>query len=143
MARTTYAPRGALKAKADPMAAADPKADRPRCTAQSRTSGKRCAQPPIPGGTVCRYHGGGAPQVQMAALKRLEAYQDRAIDRLFQLIEQTDFPSTAMAGVKDVLDRTVGKAAEKLDVNVTGEIALVPERLAAARKRLAAKSENP
>jgi hypothetical protein len=137
MAKTTYAPRGALKAKADPIKATDPV--KARCTAHNR-QGRQCGKSPIAGGTVCRMHGGAAPQVKLAALERLKQYQDRAIDRLFNLIEQTDFPSTAMAGVKDVLDRTLGKAAEKVDVNVTGEIALVPARLAAARKRLA---QNP
>lgn len=141
MARTTYAPRGALKAKPDPMAATDPKAaSKRRCTAHSRTSGKQCGQPPIPGGTVCRFHGGAAPQVKLKAAERLVAYQDKAVDRLFELAEQTQFPSTAFAAVRDVLDRTMGKAAEKLDVSVTGEIALVPSRLALARKRLAGDS---
>jgi hypothetical protein len=140
MPRPQYAPRGALKAKHkgdDPMAPVDPKAARPRCTAKSKTSGRQCAQPPIPGGTVCRYHGGAAPQVQLKAAERLAAYQDKAIDRLFTLAEQTDFPSTALGAVKDVLDRTMGKPKESIDMNVTGEIALVPERLQAARKRLA------
>lgn len=136
MARTTYAPRGALKAKADPMSQPDLKS---RCTATSKAKGTRCGRAPIPGGTVCRYHGGAAPQVRMAALARLTAYQDRAIDRLFGLVEQEDYPSTAMSAVNSVLDRTMGRAKESLDMHVTGEVALVPERLAAARKRLAQK----
>lgn len=135
MARTTYAPRGALKAKpGDPMSEPDLKN---RCTATSKAKGVRCGRAPIPGGTVCRYHGGAAPQVRLKAAERLVAYQDRAIDRLFELAEQTTFPSTAFAAVRDVLDRTMGRAKEQLDVNVTGELRLVPERLAAARKRLA------
>lgn len=139
MARQTYAPRGKMKATAepDPKADPDPKAERRRCTARSKTSGKQCAQPPIPGGTVCRYHGGAAPQVKLKALERLQAYQDKAIDRLFQLAEQTQFPSTALAAVKDVLDRTEGRATEKVEMNVSGELTMVPARLAAARKRLA------
>ncbi|MCC6650636.1 MAG: hypothetical protein IT348_05765 [Candidatus Eisenbacteria bacterium] len=140
MARQTYAPRGAIKSKPDPKAPTDPKADdRPRCTAHSRTSGQRCAQPPIRGGTVCRFHGGSAPQVKQKAAERLMAYQDKAISRLFELAEQTQFPSTALAAVKDVLDRTEGKATERIDMNVTGELSTVPARLAAARKRLAQK----
>jgi len=134
MSRQTYAPRGALKAKADPKGDENPKAARRRCTAHSRTSGQQCGQPPIPGGTVCRYHGGAAPQVKLKALQRLEAYQDKAIDRLFELAEQTSFPSTAIAAVKDVLDRTMGKAQEKVDLNVRGDAELVA-RLVAARQR--------
>lgn len=133
MARQTYAPRGALKAKADRMSAPDPMSG-PRCKATSKQTGKQCGRTPIPGGTVCRYHGGAAPQVKLKALQRLEAYQDKAIDRLFELAEQTSFPSTAIAAVKDVLDRTMGKAQEKVDLNVTGDAELVA-RLVAARQR--------
>lgn len=40
------------------------------CTAQSR-KGARCRRSAIEGGTVCRYHGGKAPQVQAAAATRV------------------------------------------------------------------------
>lgn len=43
-----------------------------KCTARSKHSGKRCNKFAILGGVVCRYHGGGAPQVKAAALRRLE-----------------------------------------------------------------------
>jgi hypothetical protein len=84
---------------------------------------------------VCRYHGGAAPQVKAKALQRLEAYQDQAIDRLFELAEQRDFPSTAIAAVKDVLDRTMGRAQEKVDLTVKGDAELIA-RLTAARRRI-------
>lgn len=122
-----HAPRGRLKARPDPIGRAHPvrrappREDRPRCTAHGRTTKKPCGRSPIPGGTVCRYHGGAAPQVRQAALARLEAYQDRAIDRLFGLIEQKEFPSTAMQGVKDVLDRTMGRAHERVEIGRPGE----------------------
>lgn len=110
-----HAPRGPIKARTDPMDGADPM--KPRCTATNR-QGKRCGKAPIVGGTVCRMHGGAAPQVKLKAQERLAAYQDKAIDRLFSLVEQTAFPSTAFAAVRDVLDRTMGKPAEQ--VQVTG-----------------------
>lgn len=141
MPRPQYAPRGALKAKHKPDEDRGDRKSLPdpmsRCTATSKAKGTRCGRTAIPGGTVCRYHGGAAPQVRLKAAERLAAYQDKAIDRLFTLAEQTDFPSTALGAVKDVLDRTMGKPKESIDMNVTGEIALVPERLQAARKRLA------
>jgi len=34
-------------------------------------AGNRCGLRPIPGGTVCKWHGGGAPQVKAAAAQRL------------------------------------------------------------------------
>jgi hypothetical protein len=76
-------------------------------------------------------------EVKLSALERLAAYQDRAIDRLFTLVEQTDYPSTAMTAVRDVLDRTMGKPVEKVDMTVSGEVSVVTARLQAARLRLA------
>jgi hypothetical protein len=72
-------------------------------------------------------HGGAAPQVKQKAQERLAAYQDRAIDRLFQLVEQTSFPSTAFAAVRDVLDRTMGKPAESVAVAHSGGIKIIHE----------------
>lgn len=42
-----------------------------RCTATSKTRGEQCRREAIEGGTVCIYHGGKAPQVQGAAVRRL------------------------------------------------------------------------
>ena len=41
------------------------------CRSHRSASGEPCGNHPIPGGTVCRYHGGRAPQVQAAAARRL------------------------------------------------------------------------
>lgn len=131
-----HAPRGPIKARTDHMDGAD-HMDAPRCTAKAKGSGVRCKRRPIVGGTVCVKHGGGAPQVKLKAQERLAAYQDKAIDRLFTLVEQTSFPSTAFAAVRDVLDRTLGKPTERVEMNVSGAVAIVETRLEAARKRLA------
>jgi hypothetical protein len=101
--------------------------DAPRCTATAKGSGNRCKRRPIPGGNVCVKHGGGAPQVQLKARQRLEAYQDRAIDRLFQLAEQTAFPSTALTAVRDVLDRTMGKPIETVNGDVAVDVRIFHE----------------
>jgi hypothetical protein len=99
----------------------------PRCTAKSKQSGQRCKRPPIIGGTVCRMHGGAAPQVKQAALERLLAFQHPAIDRLMQLVNQTEYPSTSYQAVRDVLDRTMGKPAESVAVNHTGALKIIHE----------------
>src|SRR5678815_3339662 len=112
-----HAPRGPLKAR-DPLKAPQP-LDPIKCRARSKRSGKQCQKSPIPGGAVCRMHGGAAPQVKQAALERLMQYQDRALDRLFGLVEQEAYPSTAYQAVRDVLDRTMGKPHES--VSVTGK----------------------
>lgn len=111
-----HAPKGPLKAK-DHTDGANP-TDAPRCTATAKGTRQRCKRLPIPGGTVCVKHGGGAPQVQEAAMARLLRLQHPAIARLEQLMVQKEFPSTAYQAVRDVLDRTMGKAAESLNVNL-------------------------
>lgn len=113
-----------------------------RCTATNR-QGNRCGKAPIPGGSVCRMHGGGAPQVKAKAAERLMALQSPAIDTLAYLMKQrATFPSTAYAAARDVLDRTEGKAREQVDLNVSGELQMVPSLLAKARARLAARGKE-
>ena len=56
-------------------------AGREKCTATSKQSGKRCGHWPVPGATVCKWHGGGAPQVRAAAEQRLQEAQALALAR--------------------------------------------------------------
>jgi hypothetical protein len=64
-------------------------------------------------------HGGGAPQVKLKAIERLMALQVPAINRLGKLIDQEEFPTVAYAASRDVLDRTMGKPGEHLDMTVS------------------------
>lgn len=59
--------------------AASSKTPARKCSAKSKQSGNRCKQPAIPGGKVCRYHGGAAPQVKRKAEERLEATKERVL----------------------------------------------------------------
>lgn len=79
--------------------------DARRCTAIAKGTGERCKRRPIPGGTVCVKHGGGAPQVQRKAREWLAALVDPAIRRLGELIRQKTHLPVAMAATKDALDR--------------------------------------
>ena len=115
-----HAPRGPLVQR-DPISAADP--IRSHCKA-TNNRGQRCRYPPIPGGTVCRFHGGGAPQVKEAAMDRLLALQHPAIDRLTTLIDQEEFPTVAYAASRDVLDRTMGKPQEAITHSVAGTLVI-------------------
>lgn len=84
-------------------------------------SGRQCKNQSIPGGAVCRYHGGGAPQVQQKARERLAALVDPAIDRLAKLIKDK-YGNVALGAVKDVLDRAGYKPTEKIEqTNFTPE----------------------
>ena len=76
-----------------------------RCTARSKQRQAPCRNRPSIGATVCRFHGGAAPQVQLAARARLERLTHPAITRLGELVTQQEFPSTALSAVRDVLDR--------------------------------------
>lgn len=116
-----HAPRGPL-IRRDPIHPMDPM----RCSARTR-SGKQCGSKPIRGGRVCRMHGGGAPQVKLAAMERLRALQDPAINRLSKLIDQEEFPTVAYAASRDVLDRTLGKAADQQQVTHSGSVTIVHE----------------
>jgi hypothetical protein len=111
-----HAPRGRIKG-ADPMDAPNPLEG--FCRAKSKRSGVGCRRRVVPGALVCAMHGGKAPQVQAKALERLMALQHPAIDTLSFLMEQkSTFPSTAYAAARDGLDRTEGKAVERLDLNL-------------------------
>lgn len=63
------------------------------CHAKTKRGGQ-CRQRPIPGGKVCRYHGGGAPQVRAAGQRRLAAIK----------IEKDAQAAVARMGVENVED---------------------------------------
>ena len=86
-----------------------------RCTAKANRTGRRCARAAIFGGTVCPTHGGSAPQVKRAAAERLAALVDPAIRRLADHVHDVEHPAVSLAAVKDVLDRTQGRAVETIE----------------------------
>jgi hypothetical protein len=138
-----HAPKGRLKARPDRMDALDHTdgLGYVSCTATSKHSGVRCKRRPIPGGAVCVKHGGGAPQVQRRAEERLLELQHPAITRLGELVAQGEFPSVAIAAVKDVLDRTMGRPTERVDVTLSSDEALLAA-ITSGRLRLARARET-
>ncbi|UIU47015.1 hypothetical protein [Microcystis phage MinS1] len=83
--------------------AADRK-DAPRCTATAKGTGEQCKRRPIPGGSVCVKHGGGAAQVRAAADARVAARQAVLAVESFGLPREVD-PHTALL---EELHRTAG-----------------------------------
>ena len=82
-------------------------------TATSR-AGERCGRPPSPGGSVCRFHGGAAPQVKAAAAARLRAMVDPALGVLEYAIKRKDKDLRgALAAAKEVLDRAKPEDGEE------------------------------
>ena len=104
-----------------------PSVGRQKCEARSKQSGERCKRWPIPGGTVCVIHGGKAPQAQAAAKDRLMALQNKAVDTIAKLLDADAFPTVQLGAAKDVLDRTEGKAAEKVAMEHSGELVIKHE----------------
>jgi uncharacterized protein YjbJ (UPF0337 family) len=103
------------------MADSDPIADPDRCTATAKSTGERCKQPAIPGGEVCRFHGGAAEQVENKAQERLDKMADTATARMqdrlgdiFDRLEREDLTHDeyvklmreARQLTTDILDRT-------------------------------------
>lgn len=78
--------------------------------------------PAMRGGTVCHMHGGKAPQVMAAAEFRvMEAYralQPKCVQVVDTLLGRDEYPTVQIAAVREVMDRTEGRAAES--VQVTG-----------------------
>jgi len=76
-----------------------------RCTAHSARTGQPCQKWAIKGATVCRTHGGAAPQVKAKAEQRLRQMVDPMLDKLHALAMQTDNLKVAADCVRDALDR--------------------------------------
>lgn len=87
------------------------------CTAKSKSTQERCKNPPIPGGTVCRIHGGSAPQVRAAGARRvLEALVAPALLQYRDIIEDASTPpAVRLAAIRDLLDRTGYKPVEQIE----------------------------
>ena len=101
---------------------APPRKDGLRCKAKSKTTGERCKNPPIPGGTVCHWHGGAAPQVRAASARRVfEALIGPALMEYRNIIEDPKTPpAVKLAAVKDLFDRTGYKQPTEIKFPVSG-----------------------
>lgn len=75
-----------------------------QCTARTR-AGVRCRRYPIAGGTVCRVHGGAAPQVKRAAQLRLLELIAPAIGTLAREMMQAPQSADRQRAANSILDR--------------------------------------
>src|SRR5215467_5711372 len=85
-----------------------------QCHAHRSNGVDQCKNPAIPGGTVCRYHGGSAPQVRNKALARIQALVEPAIDK-YQPLLDCDQPNVVLNTVKEILDRAGYKPVERIE----------------------------
>lgn len=104
---------------------------RPRCTAHNR-AGNQCANRPIPGGTVCRLHGGASPQVRRKAAMRLLDLIDPAITTLANEMNNALFSSDRQRAANSILDRAGVVRVTQTDADMAVE--LLVERLRTLRE---------
>lgn len=117
------------------------------CTAKNR-QGVRCGQRSIPGGTVCKFHGGAAPQVRTKAVDRIRQARDMALDRLIDSLApdaEWQVPAKVLAEITDKFTRQIelleGRATDRKEVNESQAID-VRHRIVGEIERLAAKREE-
>lgn len=95
------------KARAELAKAIDLETGKPRCVARSKNTGERCTKPPVPGTTVCRWHGGMAPQTKRKAALRLMELVDPAISTLArEMVNQNATAGERIRAAENILDRT-------------------------------------
>ncbi len=103
-----------------PVEAVDPMEN--RCHATNRR-GNQCAKPAIQGGTVCRMHGGAAPQVQRKAAERLAEARDDALSLLLRQIRSGEIEPRvvldAVVKLTEVTETIEGRVAKRVGVEHT------------------------
>lgn len=117
------------------------------CNARNR-KGERCRLKSIPGGSVCRMHGGAAPQVRAKAVDRIREARDLALDRLIETLSpDAEFPTPpkVLAEIADKFTRQVelleGRATDRREVSESGAVE-VRHRVVGEIERLASKREE-
>lgn len=113
-----------------------------KCSATAKTTGEQCTQWAMHGGTVCRMHGGEAPQVRAKANERIAAMVYPALKRVETLIGAEDDEEVNDPGLEAVrlraafgiLDRAGYTATQKLavsgDLTVRSPVDLEMEEIA-------------
>lgn len=95
-----------------------------QCRARSKATGEQCKNSAIPGATVCRYHGGGAPQVQRRAAMRLASLVEPALVTVARImLDPTARDADRLRAAENVLDRSgVSRKAEVITNDTARDI---------------------
>lgn len=106
-----------------------------QCTATAKSTGERCENPPIKGGTVCHQHGGAAPQVKEKAQERLNQMADEVTADMQSIAqdlasEYEDADQEEKLAIEQalesiwvmVLDRTGHGPSEKREVEMDADV---------------------
>lgn len=129
-----------MTAAAEPMSAPEPMSESEtvfrerygphvvQCSSPSRQTGDRCGQIAIPGGTVCKWHGGGNPNVKARANLRLLDAVEPSLARLVKIVSNPKSrDSDAIRAGNSLLDRA--GVVRRTDVDPAAATALLVERL--------------
>lgn len=114
-----------------------------QCSATSKQSGERCRKAAIAGGTVCKTHGGGAPQTVRKARLRLAELVDPSIAVLGSIMaDKAASPQARLRAVENVLDRAGIPRAADQTVVVEDAREMLRERLRALADEKREASED-
>ena len=93
-----------------------------KCSAHSQ-SGKPCENFSMTGQAVCGTHGGRSPQAMAKAQRMIELAELKlrglapvAVSELSSLVTSASSEAVRLAAARDLVDRSVGKAVEKVQV---------------------------
>lgn len=102
------------------------------CTAKAKSTGSQCGNPPLPGGKVCRFHGGKAPQVLAASARNiLESLVGPALAKMSEILnDESTPPAVRLAAVRDILDRTGFKPTERVEITYAQALDRLDEEFA-------------
>lgn len=89
----------------------------PTCAGHKK-DGTPCKKNPIKGATVCRVHGGAAPQVRKRAQERLQAAADILMAQLLKIASSAESEAVRLSAVNSALDRAGYSAASMVKLAV-------------------------
>lgn len=75
-----------------------------RCSATSKGTGQQCQHNAIPGGTVCRVHGGASKVITKATMKKIAQLSLQAQQAKYELSRKTDI----VEATQDSMDVSAG-----------------------------------
>lgn len=96
------------------------------CTAH-RQDGHPCKAQSIRGGTVCRVHGGAAPQVRQAANLRLLQALDPAAGELVRIALNGKTERDRITAIKELFERAGFGEPKRLEIAQVPDQALIDE----------------
>ena len=106
-----------------------------KCTAH-RQDGNPCTAYAIKGGSVCRVHGGSAPQVRAAALRRLLEAVDPAAGELIRIGLHAKQEAVRVQAIKELFARAGFGEPDKVEISLAAAESRVDAEIARLSQQL-------